>query len=175
MHKSLSFFFLLFTLLACNQPSTKQDKPIEELGKTTYYLIRHAEKDRSDPSNKNPTLTEAGIKRAQKWARYFEKVAVDQVFSTNYARTMETAAPTASQKGITVQSYHPDSLYDARFKQATSGSITLVVGHSDTTPKFVNAIIGANTYTDIDDKQNGLLYVINLEKGSHNVEVLELN
>ena len=55
------------------------------------------------------------------------------------------------------------------------GSNTLVVGHSDTTPRFVNAVIGADTYTDIDDKQNGLLYVITLEKGVKNVEVLEVN
>lgn len=27
---------------------------------TTYYLIRHAEKDRADPSNRDPHLTVAG-------------------------------------------------------------------------------------------------------------------
>jgi len=27
---------------------------------TTYYLIRHAEKDRSNPDNKNPHLTDKG-------------------------------------------------------------------------------------------------------------------
>ena len=175
MHKPLAFIIVLLSLLACNEPKTKKDRISEDLSKTTYYLIRHAEKDRSDPSNKNPKLTQDGLKRAQKWARYFEQVAIDQVFSTNYARTMQTASPTASQKRLTVQSYHPDSLYDSGFKQATMGSSTLVVGHSDTTPRFVNAIIETDTYTDIDDKQNGLLYVITLEKGVKNVEVLEVN
>ena len=175
MYKPLSFILVLLAFLACNEANTKQDKISEDLGKTTYYLIRHAEKDRSNPSNKNPKLTQEGLKRAQNWARYFEKVAIDQVFSTNYMRTMQTAAPTASQKRLTVQSYHQDSLYDAGFKQATMGSSTLVVGHSDTTPRFVNAVIGADTYTDIDDKQNGLLYVITLGKGTKNVEVIEVH
>ena len=34
--------------------------------KTTYYLIRHAEKDRSDTTDKNPELNKTGKERAKK-------------------------------------------------------------------------------------------------------------
>lgn len=62
---------------------------------TTYYFIRHAEKDKSDSSNKNPDLTEKGIQRAEKWSNVFENIKLDFIFSTKYNRTIQTAQPTA--------------------------------------------------------------------------------
>ena len=43
---------------------------------TTYYFIRHAEKVRSDSSNKNPSLNEVGFKRANKWQEVFFKYQI---------------------------------------------------------------------------------------------------
>jgi 2,3-bisphosphoglycerate-dependent phosphoglycerate mutase len=34
------------------------------------------------------------------------------------------------------------------------------VGHSNTTPAFVNAVLGEHTYEDIDDNENGMLYIV---------------
>ena len=127
---------------------------------TTYYLIRHAEKDRTDPSNRDPHLTVAGQERAEKWQNVFNAVPFDIVYSTPYHRTRETAQPTASAKQLLVESYDPRDLYNASFKEKNKGKIVLVVGHSNTTPALANKILGREEYPQIDDRNNGNLYII---------------
>ena len=173
--KLVPILLLLFTLISCNETNKKQEKLFEDLSKTTYYLIRHAEKDRSDPSNKNPELSKDGVLRARKWAEYFENIKIDQVFSTNYYRTMHTASYTAAKKLVHVESYDPNHLYTDNFKELTKGKNVLIVGHSNTTPQFVNAIIGEKRYSDIADDENGILYIVTIHQGVKNVEVLAIN
>tara|TARA_R110002072_G_scaffold125944_2_gene262476 strand:+ start:157835 stop:158356 length:522 start_codon:yes stop_codon:yes gene_type:complete len=137
---------------------TKQATVSEETTTTTYYLIRHAEKDRN--TTDNPELTEEGKKRAAHWADHFKNIDLDAVYSTNYKRTLATAAPTAQKKGLTVQQYDPTKLYDENFQKATFGKNVLIVGHSNTTPAFVNTILGDHRYGDIPDTENGMLYTV---------------
>ena len=175
VYKFASFILVFVILVACNDSKKKQEKAVEDLTTTTYYLIRHAEKDRSDSSNKNPKLTEEGVLRARNWSTYFENVKIDQIFSTDYNRTMQTAAYTASQKRLNVESYNPRDLYNDDFKTLTKGNNVLVVGHSNTTPQFVNAIIGEKKYSDIADDENGLLYIVTIHQGVKNVEIVAIN
>jgi len=175
VYKFISFALILLTTVGCNDSNKKQEKTNEDLSTTTYYLIRHAEKNRSDPTNKNPELTEEGGIRAVNWAKYFENLNIDQIFSTNYSRTRQTAAPTASQKHLIIQSYDSNDLYNDDFKKLTKGKNVLIVGHSNTTPQFVNAIIGEKKYDDISDDENGLLYIVTLHKEVKNVEILKIN
>lgn len=137
---------------------------------TIYYFIRHAEKDRS--TSNDPELTEEGKTRAANWAKYFKDININAVYSTPYKRTKQTATPTALNKSVPVQMYAAGNLYDASFKEATKGMTVLVVGHSNTTPAFVNAIIGEKRYSDISDTENGMLYkVVVPKKGKATVKV----
>jgi len=144
---------VVFVLLFCSFTSFAQEV-------TTYYLIRHAEKDRSDKTNSNPELTDLGHQRALRWSSVFDNVTFDAVYSTNYLRTIATAKPTASAKGLEIQFYNPRELYSKDFQQETLGKTVLVVGHSNTTPQFVNAILGIDRYTDIQDNNNANLYIV---------------
>ena len=45
---------------------------------TEIYLIRHAEKDRSDLKNKNPHLNKLGKDRALKWVEVFKNIQFDK-------------------------------------------------------------------------------------------------
>ncbi|MBT4905176.1 MAG: histidine phosphatase family protein [Flavobacteriaceae bacterium] len=144
---------VVFVLLFCSFTSFAQEV-------TTYYLIRHAEKDRSDKTNSNPELTDLGHQRALRWSSVFENVTFDAVYSTNYLRTIATAKPTASAKGLEIQFYNPRELYSKDFQKETLGKTVLVVGHSNTTPQFVNAILGIDRYTDIQDNNNANLYIV---------------
>ena len=65
---------------------------------TEIYLIRHAEKDRTDIKNKNPHLNELGKNRTFKWLEVFKNVQFDKIFSTNYNSTIETVTPISHQK-----------------------------------------------------------------------------
>ena len=127
---------------------------------TTYYLIRHAEKDRSDPSNSNPELTLEGRQRSQRWSAVFERIALDAVYSTNYLRTIQTASPTADAHHIAIQFYDPRALYSEEFKASTTGQNVLIVGHSNTIPELANAILGEQQFENIPDDINSYLYVI---------------
>jgi len=144
---------VVFVLLFCSFNSYAQEV-------TTYYLVRHAEKDRSDKTNSNPELTDLGHQRALRWSSVFDNVTFDAVYSTNYLRTIATAKPTATAQGLAIQFYNPRELYSKEFQQATMGKSVLVVGHSNTTPQFVNAILGAERYSDIQDDNNANLYIV---------------
>lgn len=133
---------------------------------TVYYLIRHAEKNRTDSSNKNPELTEKGLKRAQKWASTLKNIKFDEVYATNYKRTIQTAQPTADANSISIKFYNPLNLYSESFKKATKGKKVLIVGHNNTTPLFANKIIGENKYPEIEDSINSNLYIITVNKNS---------
>tara|TARA_B110000305_G_scaffold80397_1_gene90322 strand:+ start:1241 stop:1735 length:495 start_codon:yes stop_codon:yes gene_type:complete len=144
---------VLLVILFCSLSSFAQEV-------STYYLVRHAEKDRSDKTNSNPKLTDLGHQRALRWSSVFENVTFDAVYSTNYLRTIATAKPTASAKGLEIQFYNPRELYSKDFQQETLGKTVLVVGHSNTTPQFVNAILGIDRYADIQDNNNANLYIV---------------
>ncbi|MEL6809868.1 MAG: phosphoglycerate mutase family protein [Bacteroidota bacterium] len=168
LKKPLLVLVLLVALLSCKK-DYKEETP--ETVTTTYYLIRHAEKDRSDKANRNPNLTETGQQRAQNWAKYFDTIPLDAVYSTNYLRTIQTATPTAKKKGLEIQSYDPGNMYDQAFKLATKEKKVLVVGHSNTTPVFVNKILGEEKYPWMHDKDNASLYKVTIRDSVVNVVI----
>lgn len=142
---------------------------------TTYYFIRHAEKDRSNPSEKDPHLKAEGLQRAQNWSDILQHVPFDAVYSTDYNRTKETAQPTAEKNRLEIITYSVSTSYDEAFKTATKGKIVLVVGHSNTIPDFVNAAIGHEKYNDIEDTNNGNLYVVTISNDIISDLVLTIN
>ena len=60
---------------------------------STFYLIRHAEKVRTNKSERDPKLNEKGILRALNWKEYFLDKDITKIYSTNYKRTLETVKP----------------------------------------------------------------------------------
>jgi len=157
MHKIVLLLITLFCTLNLQAQKTET---------TTYYLIRHAEKVRSNANNKNPNLKEKGVDRAIKWSKTFKNIEFDYIFSTNYKRTIQTALPTAKNKNIEIQFYNPNDLYNEEFKALTTGKTVLIVGHSNTTPLFVNKILGEEKYQEIDDRNNANLYIITISNNT---------
>ena len=124
------------------------------------YLIRHAEKDRSDPLNKNPHLNEKGIERSLLWNGYFENKEVNSIYSTNYNRTIETVLPVSIAKGIKPIIYSASNINYESFLKKEKGNTVLVVGHSNTIPGFVNKLIDEDYYSQINDTVNSNLYIV---------------
>ena len=149
-----TLFFILITFTFYSQDNN--------LEKTTYYLIRHAEKDRSDNSNQNPHLTQKGKNRAEYWSQVFLNIKFDAIYSTDYFRTKETASPTAIKNNLEFIIYDPNNINTNEFLKDTKGKNVLIVGHSNSTPKFVNAILGNETYEIIADDNNANLYIVTL-------------
>lgn len=162
MKKRLSLL-LLIMIFSCIDTQSNSNKNLES---TTYYLIRHAEKNKSDNNNKNPNLIEKGEQRAKKWSKYFKNIDLNAVYSTNYNRTIATASPTAKDKNLEITLYNPQTLDIKSFLKETKGQHILIVGHSNTTPAFVNKIIKQDKYESIDETINNNLYIVSIINGN---------
>lgn len=169
--------FLSLITISCNEFMKDKDTITGSISAdiTTYYLIRHAEKDRSDPNDRNPHLTDEGKNRAQRWAEVFKNIAFNEIYSTDFNRTQETLQPTVNNGTVKITIYNPDNLYSEDFKTRTEGKTVLVAGHSDTTPQFVNAIMGKKLYENMDDTDNGSLYIVTICGNSKKVQVLHID
>ncbi len=154
----MKYSFLIFVLSIFTLGSYAQ-----ETSKSTYYLIRHAEKDRSDKTNRNPDLTEKGHERAAKWSEVFTKFGIDAVYSTNYNRTLHTAKPTADANKLKIKTYHPFKIDMEAFRKETVGKNIVIVGHSNTTSAFANKLIGSEVYAEIEDDNNANLYIVTVD------------
>ncbi len=132
---------------------------------STFYFIRHAEKDRTDPENADPELNQDGLGRAIRWAEVFDPIDLTAIYSTNYERTTMTAEPTSVKKGIDVRYYDPNIIDIASFKLDNLGGDVLVVGHSNSTPALVNKMIGQEKYESMEDDDNSSLFIVRIING----------
>lgn len=169
---SLKFLSLITTVIltSCNQSKEhdfQYDIPKgEEPQSTTYYFVRHAEKDTTDAQNDDPQLTEEGIRRANYLATYFDDKGLDLFYSTDYNRTIQTLIPTVNKFNGDIVSYNGnrDTLFTKEFWQDTYGKNVLVVGHRNTNPKFVNEIISENKYEDIEENNYDVLFKVEIDE-----------
>lgn len=150
--------------------SAQEETPTNQT--STYYFIRHAEKDKSDKTNRNPNLIMEGVLRAAKWGLVFDHVNFDAVYSTDYNRTRETAKPTAEKKGLDITIYDPINMDVKTFLETTKGKTVLVVGHSNSTPTFVNSILGTKKYQNIDESNNANLYIVTISSSGEITDTL---
>ena len=142
---------------------------------STFYLIRHAEKVRTNKSDRDPKLNENGIFRALKWKDYFIDKEISKIYSTNYKRTLETVKPIEEEIGLTAILYSPSSIDYKDFISSNKGEVVLVVGHSNTIPNFVNELINDQVYTQIDDLNNSNLYIVNMCDSKISHSLIEVN
>ncbi|MBU2996053.1 histidine phosphatase family protein [Cellulophaga baltica] len=160
---------LILSLLFIGFTNCKDDAPIEKEATepvvSTFYFIRHGEKDRSNPDNLDPELNQDGLGRAIRWERIFSEVDLDDIYSTDYDRTLMTVAPISVNREMVVQTYSPSTINIDEFKERYLGKNVLVVGHSNTTPDFANKILGEDKYPAMDDYDNSSLYIVRIIDG----------
>lgn len=171
----LPLLFLALGLYSCGEDKKTGDATYSEPVVSTFYLIRHAEKDRTDPQNVDPELTQKGLGRAMHWAEILNDVDLDAIYTTDFERTSMTAAPASVKKDITVQYYDPEYLDIAQFKSDNLNKNVLVVGHSNSTPALVNKLIGKEKYSNMDDNDNGSLFIVQIVDGKTNDIHLSFN
>jgi phosphohistidine phosphatase SixA len=139
----------------------------KDLQKTTYYFVRHAEKDTLDPEDKDPHLTDEGLRRANYLAIYFEDKNLDLFYSTDFNRTIQTLIPTIHHyKGdiISYEAKSNDTLFSEKFWKDTYGKNVLVVGHSNTSPRFVNEILLEEKYKELDESNYDVFFKVEIDK-----------
>lgn len=156
--KVIGSIVLALLLGACSTAKHDATDPAPTVAAHQIYLVRHAEKQ----TGSDPALTEAGHQRAVLLADLLADKGVTHIHSTNYRRTLETAAPLAERLGLPVELYDPSDLEVFADALASMPGIHLVVGHSNTTPPLAEAL-GGDPGTEIDEaSEYDRLYVITL-------------
>ncbi|MEH6488783.1 phosphoglycerate mutase family protein [Hyphomonas oceanitis] len=113
---------------------------------TVIYLVRHAEKQVGD----DPSLTAEGLARAEELALTLKHAGITQIYSTDTARTRQTAAPLAAALSLPVELYDASDLPAFASELTTQTGTILVVGHSNTTPPLVEQL-GGDPGTEINE------------------------
>lgn len=130
---------------------------------TTVLIVRHAEKG-TTPPNDPPLTTEpngGGVGRAQTLARVVGDANVQAIYATQFARTQQTAQPTATRLGL------PVTLINASETQALvndimsnhRGQTVLVVSHTPTIEDIIAALHGGQI-TPVAENEFDKLFVV---------------
>lgn len=168
MKNLLTLFFLLFSLTSLSA---------QQKGATVVYLVRHAEKDLSNPGDKNPPLTEQGKIRAQHLADKLKKKKIEAIYSTKFDRTMSTVKPLSNQTKLPVKTYYGVD-YEALKKliEADKGKILVICGHSDNLIPIIKSLGATPPVEKIaDDEYDNLFKVIITPDGKATASVEKYN
>ena len=136
-------------------------------GPRTIYLVRHAERGATTgPSATDTHLSATGRARAERLAAALKDAKITGIYTTEYKRTQETAAPLVHSLGIQpeVISAGETSRLVARLK-VSRGNV-LVVGHSNTLPLIIN-LLGVSSPVTIAESEFDNLFVVVLDPTPH--------
>jgi broad specificity phosphatase PhoE len=129
-------------------------------------VVRHAERadggagaGTSMAGSNDPQLSVAGKARAQALAAMLVDAGVTAIYTTEYVRTKDTAAPLAASIGVTAEVVmaREAATLVARVKAHKTG-VVLVVGHSNTVPAIITAL-GGPTVTVGDNEYDSVFFV----------------
>lgn len=131
---------------------------------TVVFLVRHAEKV---DASRDPQLSMAGHQRAEALAVTLRDANIEQIHSSDYIRTRDTAAPLADLLNLPVQIYDAADLPAVAAALLQRGGRHLVVGHSNTTPVLVELLGGDGGVPIKEESEYDRLYVVTINsKGS---------
>jgi broad specificity phosphatase PhoE len=131
-------------------------------GPTTVILVRHAEKNTAW-LGADPPLAPAGQRRARDLAHVLGDAGISAIVVTPWLRNRQTAEPLARRLGDSLIVVDPVDETVQRVLEHR-GETVLVVGHGDTIPRLLAALLGEakpdSTPVRYDD-----LYVVSLIPG----------
>ena len=145
--KALALFLLLFVSvsMAAAQP--------------VVVIVRHAEK--ATNGGKDPDLSSAGRARADALARILKDADITAIFTSEFKRTQETAAPTATLIGVTATVVPAKDTAGLVAKLHQLNGNALVVAHGDTIPNIIKAL-GMDRPINIPDEDYSELLIVTL-------------
>ncbi len=169
---TLPFFAVLFLFLSgCVSSRKTAQQQFGEEQVTTFYLVRHAEKDYGD----DPILTKEGQARAERLMETLKNVDLAAVYSTDTKRTQATARPTAEDHNLKIVSYRPSLMRELseKLRSLYRGKVVLIVGHSNTTPAMANYLTDSDEHPRFSELDYTNLYVVTLPRiGAPDVQKL---
>lgn len=127
---------------------------------TTYYIVRHAEKQTSTPMAADILLTKEGEERALALRDSLKDKGIKHIYSTVTTRTKATARPLSEATGVSIETYEAkDTTFVTYVKSRGKGNV-LIVGHSNTVDDIVNGLTGRKLLSDLPETQYGDLFIV---------------
>ncbi len=145
----IKIFIALVVLSSCSQ--------------TTIFIVRHAEKA-TTPTPQNPDLTDVGKQRAEQLANLLMPKKINNIFSTNFRRTIQTATPLANVTGSSITFYSTDTLQKFIKKIVRIKSNSLIVSHSNKILPMLDSLPITHTLTAIPDNDFDNLFVLTVKR-----------
>jgi broad specificity phosphatase PhoE len=138
----------------------------------TVILVRHAE--RAGGMSADVPISEAGKCRAEGLARMLAGAGITAIYTSEVARTQQTAAPLAAKIQVqpkAIPAKDVDGLV-SQLRAGAAGAKALVVGHSNTLPAIIQRL-GHGTVPAIGDGEYDRMFILFLN-GSGGGSVLTL-
>ncbi len=137
---------------------------------TTVYLVRHAEKE--DEPRQDPPLRKEGVARSQELARLLSAAGIKAIYTSQFARTKNTAEPLATKLGLTVTAIslksnptNPRLIAEESTAEVVNkileraGESVLIIGHSNSVPDVIK-MLGGDAVPTIDEKKFDDLFIV---------------
>ena len=121
------------------------------------FVVRHAEKS---ADGNDPDLSAAGQERAEALARIVKDAEITAIFTTEFKRTQETAAPIAKELHVSPTVIPADQIFALVEKLRGLKGNGLVVGHGNTMPDLVKALGIATPVNIPEDDYSELFFII---------------
>jgi phosphohistidine phosphatase SixA len=155
----------------------------EEFKPTTVFLVRHAEKE--DEPKQDPPLKKEGVARSQELARILSTANIKAIYTSQFARTKQTAEPLTAKTGVSVTPLtlkpNPANLRLIAEESTTElvnkilqrpGDSALVIGHSNWIPDVIK-MLGGDVVPTIDEQKFDDLFIVTVY-GKGKAKVVQL-
>jgi 2,3-bisphosphoglycerate-dependent phosphoglycerate mutase len=139
-----------------------------------FYLTRHAEKDTLD--KENPDLTDKGLIRSYKLAEMLKATRLDAIYSTWFARNLQTVDSLSQLKGMPIHPYlnkNAKETFEYLRDQNEFLSI-LICGHNNTVPVITNFLAGRDVFNHVLDENDYDNFIVVLDRLEGDPMVLQL-
>ena len=163
---------ILLLLLACCLTDCVAATDTDTDKSYKLYLVRHAEKQSN--VSLDPALTEAGKHRSVTLAIWLDDQDIQDIWSSDYKRTRDTAQPTLARLGLELNIYDPRDLLSLSETLLSNQNNALIVGHSNTTPELARLLCDCDI-EDMDESEYDRLIVISIGSSGTQVRTLMQN
>ena len=107
--------------------------------RTDIWIVRHGEKDKSNPEDANPDLSVDGRTRAKDLAVYLKHIKFNSAFSTPFKRTHQILEPLAKTNHLDIKEYRNIDVLVNEINKGYVGKTIVIAGHSNTILEIIEA------------------------------------
>jgi len=134
----------------------------------TVVIFRHADKEPEvEGDDSDPDISIEGQKRAVRLVKVLEKYKPARLFSTDYARTIQTVTPLSRIKNLPIEFYDGGDMNALVEKILASEDkrTVAVVGHNLTSYQLANLFLKQSKYTMPPEADYGKIWILRIKNG----------